>query len=129
MSSYMFNMHRPLSLVPASTLLVFVRPVRPPPLLLFRRSLFFSLFSVFRLPSNASLLLREFGSLVFALSLVFGDGGQCVGGAFCSSWLVDWSVGRSVGLGQGLWVNSLGDSILISMFRNVCVLSTRFEYL
>lgn len=36
---------------------------------------------------------------VFALSLVFGDGGQCVGGVnfFCPSWLV----GRSVGLGQG----------------------------
>lgn len=42
--------------------------------------------------------------------------------AFCSS----WSVGRSVGLGQGLWVNNLGDSNFDVSKR---VLTTRFEYL
>lgn len=85
---------RPLSLVPASALLVFVLFASPVD---FRR-FFPSFFFAFHLTR-----VRE---VVFALSLVFGGGGQCVGGVnFCPSWLV----GRSVGWpGSGtVWVNSL----------------------
>lgn len=102
-----------------SSLLVFVRPLR------FSSSLFLSFFSsfVFRLPSNASssscIWTTFLRSLSFSVTEVSALEERT---AFCSS----WSVGRSVGLGQGLWVNNLGDSNFDVSKR---VLSTRFEYL